>query len=116
MSEIRRSGSGKRAKRWTKAEAREVVTRWKGSRQSATGFATQHHLSASRLSYWSKRLDLQAAESPQFVAVAVGPETSATHAVEIAIGGLTLRVREGVDTGFVAQLVSALQSRSIPLC
>ena len=117
MSETERSGKSKRAKRWTAAEAREVVERWRGSGQSAAAFAAQHRISAARLSYWSKQLELQASEdAPQFVAVAVPAAASAVHAVEIAVGGLTLRVREGANAGFVAQLVTALQRRSAQPC
>jgi len=110
------TGKRKRAKRWTQAQAREVVERWRGSKQSAAGFAAQHHISTSRLSYWSKQLDLQGDEAPQFVAVTVPAESSAAHAVEIVVSGLTVRVREGADASFVVQLVSALQRRSIPPC
>ena len=115
MSETERSGKSKRAKRWTAAEAREVVERWRGSGQSAAAFAAQQRISAARLSYWSKQLEHGCGDAPQFVAVAV-PDASAAHAVEIAIGGLTLRVREGADAGFVAQLVTALQRRSAQSC
>lgn len=116
MSETERSGR-KRAKRWSSAEAREVVERWRRSGQSAAAFAAQHRVSAARLSYWSKQLELRGAEAgPEFVAVAVPADASAPHAVEIAVGALTLRVREGADAGFVALLVAALQRRSTPPC
>jgi len=116
MSETERSGKSKRAKRWTAVEARAVVERWRGSGQSAAAFAAQHRISAARLSYWSKQLEHGGGDAPQFVAVAVPAAASAAHAVEIAIGGLTLRVREGADAGFVAQLVTALQRRSTQPC
>jgi hypothetical protein len=109
MSETERSGKRKRAKRWSAAEAREVVKRWRESGQSAAAFASEQHISATRLAYWSKQLELQAEQSPQFVAVTMPAEPSTMHRVEIAVGGLTLRVREGVGAGFIAQLVSALQ-------
>ena len=116
MSETERSGKRKRARRWTQAEAREVVERWRGSGQSAAAFAAQHHISTSRLSYWSKQLELHGDEAPQFVAVAVPAETSTVHAIEIVVSGLTVRVRDGADASFVVQLVSALQRRSAPPC
>jgi hypothetical protein len=43
-------------------------------------------------------------------------EPSTVHMIEIAVGGLTLRVREGVGAGFIAQLVSALRDRSAQPC
>ena len=117
MSETERSGKSKRAQRWTAAEAREVVERWRGSGQSAAAFAAQHRISATRLSYWSKQLELRGSEgSPQFVAVAVPADPSGAHAVEIAVGALTLRVQAGADPSFIAQLVTALQRRSTQPC
>lgn len=117
MRQTECSGKSKRAKRWTAAEAREIMERWRGSGQSAVAFAAQHRISAARLSYWSKQLELQRSEdAPQFVAVAVPAAASAAHAVEIAVGGLTLRVREGADAGFVAQLVAALRRGSTQPC
>lgn len=98
---------------------------WRG--QSAAAFATQHQISATRLSYWSKQLELQKAvpeaqrataadETPQFVAVSVPAQTRAGHAIEVEVGGLTVRVREGADTTFVARLVRALQCGSVAAC
>ena len=117
MSETERSGKSKRANRWTSAQAREVIERWRGSGQSAAAFAAQHRISATRLSYWSKQLGLEAdGLSPQFVTVDMPAMPSAVHAVEIEVGGLTVRVREGADTRFVVQLVSALQHRNVPSC
>lgn len=116
MSETERSGKSKRAERWTPAQAREVIERWRASGQSAAAFAAQHGISATRLSYWSKQLGLEENESPQFVPVVVPAEPSVAHAVEIEVGGLTVRVRENADMRFVVRLVSALQHRSVPPC
>ena len=109
MSETDRLRKNTRAKRWTRREARDAVERWRGSGQSAAAFAAQHDVSASRLSYWSKQLTLQAEPSAQFVAVALPAQPSAAATVEIVMGGLMLRVAEGADTRFIAQLVSALR-------
>jgi transposase-like protein len=117
MSETERSGKSKRAQRWTAAKGREVVERWRGSGQSAAAFALQHGISASRLSYWSKQFEQQESNgTPQFVAVAVRAERSSVHAVEIGLGDLMLRVHEGADPGFIAQLVSALQCGRTQRC
>ena len=116
MTETERTGKSKRAERWTAAQAREVIERWRGSGQTAAAFAAQHRISPTRLSYWAKQLELEADASPQFVAVDVPVEPMAMHAVEIQVGGLTVRVREGVDTRFIVQLVSALQQRGITAC
>jgi hypothetical protein len=110
------TGKRKRATRWTPAQGREVVERWRGSGQSAAAFGAQHHISTSRLWYWSKQLELQRDTAPQFVAVSVPAETGSVHAVEIVVSGLTVRVREGADASFVAQLVSALQRGSAAPC
>jgi hypothetical protein len=117
MSKTEGFGKSKRAQRWTAAEARDVVERWRGSGHSAAAFAAEHRISASRLWYWSKQLEQQEPNGvPQFVAVGVRAEANAVHAVEIGLGGLTLRVREGADPGFIARLVSALQRGGTQSC
>jgi hypothetical protein len=116
MSETERSGTKKRAKRWTPTEAREVVKRWRESGQSAARFASEHHISETRLSYWSKQLKLQAEQSPQFIAMAIPAQPGTVHSVEITVGAVTVRVREGADAGYIAQLVNALQHRSAQSC
>lgn len=114
MSETERSG--RYAQRWTTVQAREFVERWKASGQSAAAFATQHAVSASRLTYWSKQLETQADEAPQFVSVAMPTAARSGHVVDVEVSGLTVRVREGADAAFVAQLICALQRGSTQPC
>jgi len=115
MSETPRLGKKDgRANRWTAGYARAVVERWRASGQSAVAFAAQHGINASRLSYWSKQIEQPQGEAAAtFIAVPV-EAANASRAVEIVVGGLIVRVREGVDARYVAQLVNALRSAAQP--
>jgi hypothetical protein len=115
MSEADR-GNHRRAKRWTTEHARGVVARWRASGKSATGFAAEQGITATRLSYWAKQIEQ--VKAPEFVAVSV-PESHVTPsraAIEIELGGLTLRVYESVDELYVARLIAALQARGCARC
>lgn len=116
MSETERSGKSRYAQRWTAAQASEFVERWRASGQSAATFAAQHAVSASRLTYWSKQLETQGDETPQFVAVTMPAATRSVHVVDVEVNGLTVRVREGADAAFVVQLICALQRGSTQPC
>lgn len=94
----------KRAKRWTEAEAREVIREWRASGLSAAAFARSKGISAMRLPYWEERLRDNGEVS--FVAVPI-----ATHDVEVEHGGVTIRVRE-LDPDRLAQLVVAIARRA----
>jgi len=65
---------------WTQEQARLVPRDWRASRKSAVRFAADHGFSASRLSYWIKRLEVAAtnevAAATRFVHVPVSPQRS----------------------------------------
>jgi hypothetical protein len=116
MSEAERRGNNRRAKRWTTDHAREVLARWRASGKSATVFAAEQGITATRLSYWAKQIEHM--KAPEFVAVSVpASHLSPSRAViEIEVSGLTLRVCENVDELYVARLVAALQARGSARC
>jgi hypothetical protein len=59
----------RRGKRWTLAQARQVVEQWQSSGKSGVVFAAEQGFSATRLSYWSKQIEAAASRAPKFVAV-----------------------------------------------
>lgn len=108
MSEQPERRNGRtRAKRWTEAEAREVIREWRGSGLSAAAFARKRGISAMRLPYWEQRLGTSSAGDVSFVAV---PLTS-THAVEVEHQGVTVRLRE-LSAEELARLVVAIARRA----
>lgn len=100
-----------RGSRWNADEAREVLAQWRRSGKSASAFARERGLSAMRLSYWAKQLGN---EPVKFVPVALGAASSADAVIEIVHGGVTLRVRESLDTERVGQLCAALMRATRP--
>jgi hypothetical protein len=108
------SGRKRRGKRWSLAQARQVMDQWQASGKSAVAFAAEQGFSATRLSYWTKQIEAVAPKAPTFVAVPIttgNPTTSrGARWVEIEVNGLTVRVGDDVDVGYVARLVAALQT------
>jgi hypothetical protein len=111
-----------RRKRWTLAQARQVMEQWQASGKSAAAFAAEHDFSATRLAYWAKQIETGAPnpKGPRFVAVPIAariPTTSrGARGVEIEVDGLTLRVGDDADVRYVARLVAALQTRGGERC
>ncbi len=100
-------GGERRWRQWTEHEARGALTELAASGESASGFARRKGISSQRLAYWSKRLAGRA--TTEFVAVALPAAPAAT--IEIAAGGVVVRVREELDAEYVARLVEAIGRR-----
>jgi hypothetical protein len=119
MSKLERDRK-RRGKRWSLAQARQVMEQWQASGKSAVAFAAEQGFSATRLSYWTKQIEAVAPKAPRFVAVPINARVPTTargaHGVEIEVDGLTLRVGDDVDVGYVARLVAALQTRGAERC
>jgi hypothetical protein len=115
MTEPERATKKRRAKRWTAERARSVLQGWRASGKSAAVFAAEQGITATRLSYWSKRFaDVTADAAPPFVAVAVNGATGVSRsAIELELPGLTVRVHDDADAGYVAQLVAALRTHGV---
>src|SRR5688572_7763923 len=94
-------GAKGRAKRWTEAEARQVLDEWRASGLRAAAFARQKGISAMRLPYWSQRLASSTGGEVSFVAV---PTSEAASAVELEHQGVTVRFRS-VDADELARVV-----------
>jgi hypothetical protein len=110
----------RRGKRWSPAQARQVVEQWQASGKSAVAFAAEQGFSATRLAYWTKQIETVVPEGPRFVTVPIAakmPTTSrGARGVEIEVDGLMLRVGDDVDVRYVARLVAALQTRGSERC
>lgn len=108
MDKGRRTAGGRRSwRQWTEDEARAALAELAGSRESPAEFARRRGISKQRIVYWKKRLGETAA--PVFVAVPLPAATR--HEVEIAIDGITLRVREDLDVEHLADIIGALGRR-----
>ena len=100
-------GVGRRWHRWTESEAREALEEFAAGGESAAVFARRRGISTQRLGYWRRRLSRSG--MTEFVAVAL-PDVSRAF-LEIAVGGVVVRVREDLDVGHVAGLVEAIGRR-----
>jgi hypothetical protein len=87
MTEPERATRKRRATRWTAERARSVLPGWRASGKSAAAFAGEQGITATRAS---------------------------RAAIEIDMPGLTLRVHDNADAGYVAQLVAALRAQGVP--
>jgi transposase-like protein len=100
---------GRRWQQWTEQDARAAFGELARTGESVAGFARRKGISTQRLAYWRKRLVQPATE---FVAVELPVATAAASKwIEIAAGGVVVRVPEGIDVDRVARLVEAIGRR-----
>jgi hypothetical protein len=92
---------------WTEQDAREVLDELATSGESKAQFARRRGVSTERLRYWQKRL--ANATAPSFVAV---PLAASRAQLEIAVGDVTVRVREDVELDRLADLLDLVVGRS----
>jgi len=97
----------RRWRQWSEEQARGALEELAASGESTAGFARRKGISTQRLAYWKKRLAEPA--KPEFVAVALPAAVAAS--IEIAAGGVVVRVREDLDVEHVAWLVEAIGRR-----
>ena len=92
---------------WGEPEAREALSELADSGESIAEFARRRGVSAQRIYYWKKRIAQTAA--PAFVAVPL----TATRAgqIEISADGVTLRVREDLDSERLADILDVVARR-----
>jgi hypothetical protein len=108
MDKGRKTAGGRRSwRQWTEQEARAALAELGGSRETPAEFARRRGISTQRIVYWKKRLGESAA--PVFVAVPLAPATR--DQIEIALDGITLRVREDLDVEHLADIIGALGRR-----
>jgi len=102
-------GDGVRGwRQWTEDEARGALDELAASGESAAGYARRKGVSTQRLAYWRKRLaGTTRAEFLPVTLAALAP----TKWIEIVAAGVTVRVGEDLDVGYVARLVEAIGRR-----
>ena len=102
-----RTRGGRSWRQWTEQEARAALAELAGSGESPADFARRRGISTQRIVYWKKRL--RETTAPVFVAVPLPPATR--DQIEIALDGITLRVREDLDVEHLADIIGALVRR-----
>jgi hypothetical protein len=109
MSEVAMVGNRKTRSwhQWTERDAREALAELAASGETKAQFARRTGISTERLRYWRKRLANVLA--PSFVAV---PVAAPRAQLEIAVGDVTVRVREDLDLTRVADLLELVAGRS----
>lgn len=103
MGGARMTGSWQR---WTEQDAREALAELATSGESKAQFARRRGISTERLRYWQKRL--ASATAPSFIAV---PLAASRAQLEIAVGEVTVRVREDMDLARLADLLDLVAGR-----
>jgi len=110
-------GQGEGSKRWTAAQAREVLAEAKQSGESLSAYAGRHGIDAQRLYSWRRKLEAEKAPalsvpSEVFVPVRIASETRGTPACgfEVVVGaGRVVRVGADFDAEALRRLVEVLE-------
>ena len=112
---IMRRSKGKRAARWTVAEARQVLDEFAQSGLSVNRFAAEHELGVERLYRWQRRLKGSrrvVASAPRFAEVTLRPAPPASLAIEIELpGGVSVRVAGATRVDDTVAILSRLPAR-----
>src|SRR5262245_44757486 len=106
-----------RRRRWTPEVAAEVVRAWEAEGGTQSAFMRKWGLPRERLRFWTQRREgrqaVRAARS--FVPVEVAPaaqrlpEAAGAEGVEVAVGGVRLRVGAGASEALVARVLRAVK-------
>jgi transposase-like protein len=102
-----RTTERRRGQVWGEQEARQALAELARSGESLADFARRRGISVQRVYYWKKRV--AAAAAPSFVVVPV--TAAATRQIEIVADGVTIRVREDLDTERLAEVIDLLVRR-----
>jgi len=107
MDRTRTADGRRRWEVWGEPEAREALSELADSGESIVQFPRRRGVSEQRIYCWKKRIAQTAA--PAFVAVPL----TATRAgqIEISAGGVTIRVREDLDSERLANIRDVVLQR-----
>ena len=112
---IMRRSRSKRARRWTVAEARQVLDELAQSGLSVNRFAAEHELGVERLYRWQRRLKRSRrviASAPRFAEVTIRPAPPASVAIEIELpGGVCVRIAGDARVDDTVAILSRLPAR-----
>jgi transposase len=105
-----------RRRRWSDAEKAAIVAESVAPGAKSSEIALRHGLHRNQLYDWRRQFRSAAVADAGFVAsdfvpvVAEHQGGSATAAIEIEIGGATLRVGAGVELGFLGKVLRLLKA------
>ena len=105
-----------RRRRWSDAEKAAIVAESMAPGAKSSEIALRHGLHRNQLYDWRRQFRSAAVAEAGFVAsdfvpvVAENQGGSATAAIEIEIGGATLRVGAGVELGFLGKVLRLLKA------
>ena len=105
-----------RRRRWSDAEKAAIVAESVAPGAKSSDIALRHGLHRNQLYDWRRQFRSAAVADAGFVAsdfvpvVAENQGGSATAAIEIEIGGATLRVGAGVELGFLGKVLRLLKA------
>jgi transposase len=105
-----------RRRRWSDAEKAAIVAESVAPGAKSSEIALRHGLHRNQLYDWRRQFRSAAVVDAGFVAsdfvpvVAENQGGSATAAIEIEIGGATLRVGAGVELGFLGKVLRLLKA------
>jgi transposase len=105
-----------RRRRWSDAEKAAIVAESVAPGAKSSEIALRHGLHRNQLYDWRRQFRSAAVADAGFVAsdfvpvVAENQGGSATAAIEIEIGGATLRVGAGVELGFLGKVLRLLKA------
>ena len=105
-----------RRRRWSDAEKAAIVAESMAPGAKSSEIALRHGLHRNQLYDWRRQFRSAAVADAGFVAsdfvpvVAENQGGSATAAIEIEIGGATLRVGAGVELGFLGKVLRLLKA------
>ena len=105
-----------RRRRWSDAEKAAIVAESVAPGAKSSEIAVRHGLHRNQLYDWRRQFRSAAVADAGFVAsdfvpvVAENQGGSATAAIEIEIGGATLRVGAGVELGFLGKVLRLLKA------
>ena len=112
---IMRRSKGKRAPRWTVAEARKVLDELARSGLSVNRFAAEHDLGVERLYRWQRRLKGSRRVvdvGPRFAEVTIRPGPPAALAITIELpGGVSVRMAGDARVDDTVAILSRLPAR-----
>ena len=110
-----RRSNGKRASRWTVAEARQVLEELARSGLSVSRFAAEHEFGVERLYRWQRRLKRSrriVGTAARFAEVTIRPAPPASLAIEIELpGGVSVRVAGDTRVDDTVAILSRLPAR-----
>jgi len=108
-------------RRWTRADAEEMIVELAAAGGAIAPFAREHGINAQRVRWWRDRVAVREAPAVRFAPVRIvanaphvadaGGSAHGTDAIEIAVGEVVVRVREGFDDSMLRRVLAALRSR-----